>query len=174
MQSKTQIIIDIWEELGKETVGAEELDVIQRAVVQRLGNDAAVSPASIARTLADHGARLGHPEILLAAANWHERRLCEWFNEQDLTFETLEDAMVLIGKIEELRGKVELEPLRQTVRQIKGELELLARNRRTIFKTRELAEEVAQWLTVWLQNPQIFSEWLELRRSTAEFRERFF
>ena len=33
--------------------------------------------------------------------------------------------------------------------------------------------EVAQWLVVWLQNPQIFTEWLALRQNTAEFRERF-
>jgi len=36
-----------------------------------------------------------------------------------------------------------------------------------------IAAEVAQWLTVWLQNPQIFTDWLALRRESAEFRERF-
>ena len=37
----------------------------------------------------------------------------------------------------------------------------------------KLAEEIAQWLTIWLQTPQIFSEWLSLRRSTADFQARF-
>ena len=59
-----------------------------------------------------------------------------------------------------------LERLRQAVRSLKTELESLA-------KSKPLAAEVAQWLTVWLQNPQIFTEWLTLRQNTAEFRERF-
>ena len=43
----------------------------------------------------------------------------------------------------------------------------------TTHANRELAREVAQWLTIWLQNPQIFGEWLSLRRSTADFQVRF-
>jgi hypothetical protein len=63
------------------------------------------------------------------------------------------------------------EHLRQSVHQIKSELDVLAASERAGQKI--LAREVAQWLTVWLQNPQIFSEWLVLRRNTPEFQERF-
>ena len=48
--------------MDKEVVGASELEFIRETILERFGTS--VSPASIARALADHGARLGHPEIL--------------------------------------------------------------------------------------------------------------
>ena len=89
------------------------------------------------------------------------------FSPEDLNVGTLEAALALIQKIERLRREFgsEDEHLRQSVRRMKVELELMT--------NRPLAEELAQWLTVWLQNPQIFEEWLTLRRATAEFREKF-
>ena len=63
------------------------------------------------------------------------------------------------------------ERLRYEVRQFKTELDLLAANEKAA--NRDLAQEVAQWLTIWLQTPQIFSEWLSLRRATTDFQARF-
>ena len=156
-RTRELLIIDAWKPLDKEVVGASELESIRETIVNRFGAD--VSPASIARALADHGVRLGHPEILQADVRWRESYLL--FTPEDLPLETLEDATALMGKIESLpRG----EPLYQQVRQLKSELELIPT---------WLAQEFAQWLTIWLQTPEIFREWLALRRSTAEFRERF-
>lgn len=156
-RTKELLIIDAWKPLDAEVVGASELEFIRETIVNRFGADA--SPASIARALADHGVRLGHPEILQADARWREGNL--FFTPEDLTLDTLEGATALMDKIESLpRG----EQLNHQVRQLESELELIRTN---------LAQELAQWLTIWLQNPQIFGEWLELRRATAEFRERF-
>jgi hypothetical protein len=128
------------------------------------------SPASIARTLADHGVTLRHPEILEADQRWRHARMTALFSPDELNIGTIEAATVLIQKIERLRlefGGDEglIGSLRQSVRRMKGELELM--------REQPLARELAQWLTVWLQNPQIFEEWLALRRSTAEFRQMF-
>lgn len=173
MSTKYHVIIEIWERMEKDVVGAPELDLIQQAIAVRFGK--IVSLASIARTLADHGVRLGHPEILAADVSWRKRNLL--FTQDDLTFGTLEAATSLIQKIERLRREFkdhhsQLESLRQTVRQIKSELELLATVEKS-EKKRQLAQEVAQWLVVWLQTPRIFEDWLALRRGTPEFRERF-
>jgi len=40
-------------------------------------------------------------------------------------------------------------------------------------KPTELASEIVQWLAIWLQNPEIFEDWSELRQNSLEFRERF-
>ena len=164
-RTRELLIIDAWKPLDKEVVGAPELDFIRETIVNRFGTD--VSPASIARALADHGARLGHPEILQADVRWRESNL--FFTPEDLTFGTLEGATALMDKIESLRRQLEdekskLEQLYRQVRQFKSELQSIPTS---------LGQELAQWLTIWLQNPQIFAEWLELRRATAEFRERF-
>ena len=162
-RTKELLIIDAWKPLDKEVVGASELEFIRETIVNRFGTDA--SPASIARALADHGVRLGHPEILQADARWRESNL--FFTPEDLTLDTLEGATALMDKIESLRRQLEMprvEELYHQVRQLKSELELVPT---------WLGQELAQWLTIWLQNPQIFGEWLDLRRATAEFRERF-
>jgi hypothetical protein len=166
------LIIDVWKPMDKDVVGAPELESIHETIAERFG--ASVSPASIARALADHGVRLGHPEILHADLRWRERN--QLFTAEDLTFGTLETANALIERIETLRRQFEndapmSERLRHDVRQFKTELDLLAANEKAA--NRQLAQEVAQWLTIWLQTPQIFSEWLSLRRSTPDFQTRF-
>ena len=172
MSTKYQIIVDIWERTEKEVVGAPELELIQQALAVRFG--AIVSLASIARTLADHGVRLRHPDVLTADVK--RRARTSLFTPDDLTFGSLEAATALIEKIEGLRQNFEndqpmMEYLRESVQQIKSELDVLAGSERA--GDRILAHEVAQWLTIWLQTPQIFGEWIALRRNTPEFRERF-
>ena len=173
-ETKQQAIIELWEQTGKLSAGAAELDLIQEGLLGHFGPDVSESPASIARILADHGAQLGHPEVLEAHVRWRERR--QLFTADELNYGTLDVATALVEKIEQLwqgfQGQTSaLEHLRFSVRQIKAELELLAAQQKA--GDRELAQEVVQWLTVWLQNPQIFPEWLALRRATAEFKERF-
>ena len=172
MRSRELLIIDVWKPLDKEVVGAAELELIRETIIQRFGTS--VSPATIARALADHGVRLGHPEILEADVRWREHN--SLFTPEDLTFGTLEAATALMEKVERLRQRFEnedlmLEHLRHEVRRLKTQLDVIASNEQSANKY--LAAELAQWLTVWLQNPQIFPEWLALRRATPDFRERF-
>ena len=158
--------------MDKDVVGAPELESIQETIAERFGTS--VAPASIARALADHGVRLGHPEIIESDMRWRERNLL--FTSEDLIFGAIDAANALIDKIENLRQQFEndasmAERLRQEVRQFKTDLDLLTANGKAA--NRDLAQEVAQWLTIWLQTPQIFSEWLSLRRATADFQSRF-
>jgi len=159
---RDEFIIEVWEAMGKEVVGASELELIENACLEHFGS--AISPASIARVLADHGARLGHPEILQADARWREKQ--SLFNAEELEVTNLAAAIRLINRIEQLRQSENVERLRPAVRAIKTELDYFAAGK-------PLAAEVAQWLAVWLQNPQIFSDWLALRQNTPEFHERF-
>jgi len=172
MRTKELLIIDLWKPLDKELVGAAELELIRETIIQRFGTS--VSPASIARALANHGVRLGHPEILEADVRWRQHNSV--FTTEDLTIGTLDAATALMEKVERLRQRFEhedlmLEHLRHEVRRIKSELDLLAAAEKV--SKRYLAQELAQWLTIWLQNPQIFPEWLALRRATPEFQSRF-
>ena len=174
MISRDEFIVEVWEGLDKDVVGLTELGLIENAVAQRFGVH--ISPASIARVLADRGARLGHPEILRADSRWREKQLL--FTPEDLEITSLEAALALVRRIEHLHVHFETDPmmlerLRHYVRQFKADLDAFTATTQTGQKKRELAREVAQWFSVWLQNPQIFSEWLTLRQNTPEFRERF-
>jgi hypothetical protein len=128
---------------------------------------AGASPASIARTLAERGTALVHPEVLNADVRWRSPRL---FTAEELKFDNMAAA---VAWMEKLAARPDQENLRPAVLSLKRELELVVAGIRTSEHDRRLAEEVGQWLTIWLQNPQIFLDWFALRQNAAEFRERF-
>jgi hypothetical protein len=168
--AKEQLILDAWAEMGKESAGAAELDLIQEKLLEKFAGQARESPAFIARTLADQGVRLRHPEILEADVRWREREVFAFFTAEELNFATIEDAAAWIQKL----GALEPQPdLRSHVLQVKTELGSVAASKQVPATEKEIAAEVAEWLTVWLQNPPIFADWLVLRRQSPEFRERF-
>ena len=170
MTGPDQFIIDWWAENGNESVGAAELEQLQHALVERFGAQGRQSPATIARTLADNGVRLKHPEVLDADVRWREREQVSLFTSEELNFTSIDAAVTWIEK---LAGLPQGPEVRTFVLQLKGELELVAKSMLVPLPDRLMAMEVAHWLTVWLQNPAIFGDWLALRRESAEFRERF-
>ena len=89
------------------------------------------------------------------------------FTAEELNFDTPAAAVAWMDAL------IPKNPPREPVLSLKRELELVAASSRTSDQDRRLATEIAQWLTVWLQNPQIFSDWFALRRNTAEFRQLF-
>lgn len=117
----------------------------------------------MARTEADHGAQLVHPDVLNTDVHWRSARL---FTAEELKFETPAAAVTWM---ENLSRRPDREQLRQAVLSLKRELEFVQASQRTSEKDRRLAVEIHQWLTIWLQNPQIFDDWFALRRKTAEF-----
>ena len=170
MTGRDQFILDWWTENGNESAGAAELDQIQQVLLERFGAQGRESPAAIARTLADNGVRLKHPEVLEADVRWREREEFSLFTAEELSFPSIDAAFEWVEKLSRID---DLPALRKFVLQVKTELELVAKSMRIPLPDRLIAAEVAHWLAVWLQNPPIFADWLILRRESAEFRERF-
>ena len=185
-RNKRELIIRAWDDLGRVMVGASELRKIQSSIHEHFGAGAVESPAAIARVLADAGAELRHPEVIEFDARWREAELKRNSKGSglggDVTGEPLrlKQAEALIKRLERGRGRWE-----QT-----GDKEAWQRARDKAIKARQVAEtlakdrtldqvirveqaEIAEWLAVWLQTPKLFTEWLELRRRSAEFREKF-
>jgi hypothetical protein len=50
---------------------------------------------------------------------------------------------------------------------------MISRNKKVQSRKREEKAEIAQWFTVWLQTPDIFPDWLALRKQTREFQGHF-
>lgn len=168
--AKEQLILDIWAGVKNESAGAAELELIQQKLQENYNIPLLESPASIARTLADHGVRLRHPEILAADLRWRQTREIALFTPEELTFPTIETAAMWMEKLSALEP---LPDLRTLVLQVKTELALVASSKQVSAHERAIASEVAEWLAVWLQNPPIFAEWIALRRQSPEFRARF-
>ncbi|MBP6213648.1 MAG: hypothetical protein KA447_11435, partial [Pyrinomonadaceae bacterium] len=64
-RTKTDLIIEVWEKLDCENVGAAEIEAIETVIVAEYGEQARDSPMVIARLLADEGAELRHSEIMM-------------------------------------------------------------------------------------------------------------
>ena len=124
-------------------------------------------PASTARRLADEGVELTHPDVLDEDVRWRSSNL---FAAEELNFETPAAA---VAWMENLSGRADCDRFRQAVLNIKRELRLIVASQRTSQNDRQLATEIGQWLTVWLENPRIFNDWFALRRQTAEFLQLF-
>jgi hypothetical protein len=179
-RTKHDLIIEVWEELDCESVGARELEQIQQALGEKFGEGALVSPASIARTVADEGAVLRHPEVFECDVKWREQNLKKSEFREGLDFSDLSLAFASVVKLEEKRLQFQvdndatgLKELRNVVMVARKDLSLRARSKILDGEVREQLKEISQWLAVWLQSPELFSDWLDLRRRSAEFRSRF-
>jgi hypothetical protein len=51
--------------------------------------------------------------------------------------------------------------------------QMIAGNQRVAPEKRREKEEIRQWFRVWLETPESFFDWLELRKRSPEFIERF-
>ena len=157
-RTKHDLMIEIWEDLDCESVGAQELEQIQQAIRLRFGEGAVESPAAIARALADEGAVLRHPEVLDCDTKWRVRQIFGALPLDQFSFSNLDEASESIRKLEYLRRKfedeselVELRRLQQTALRFKQEAQLVSRSKVVAEKRRFEAREIAQWLTVWIQ-----------------------
>jgi len=177
-RTKLDLIIEVWEHLDCESVGARELEQIQKALLETFGAGALASPASIARAVADEGAVLRHPEVFECDRAWREANLKKAAFGDTLDFSELDVAFASMVKIEEERLQIgdntsAVSDLREAVSEIRKELTLRAGSPIIDPSHRVLLGEVAQWLKIWLQAPELFSDWLDLRRRSPEFRKRF-
>ncbi|NDQ55861.1 MAG: hypothetical protein GZ088_02170 [Acidipila sp.] len=50
---------------------------------------------------------------------------------------------------------------------------MIAGNKRVSAARRAEKEEIRQWFRVWLENPEVFFDWLEVRKQTPDFLEKF-
>ena len=172
------LIIEVWEALDCESVGARELEQIRQAVAGKFGEGAAPSPASIARSVADEGAVLRHPEVFDFDAEWRERKIIE--SSADLGFANLQEALESFVKLDEQRQRLEganndqdLKRLRESIVRARADVQLRAQSKIVSPGEREEAKEIANWLRVWLESPELFIDWLDLRRRSAEFVKKF-
>ena len=170
-------MIEVWEALDCESVGRSELEQIEQALLGRFGQGAIESPAAIARTLADEGAMLRHPEVFEWDLEWRERNLGSSLTTQ-LDFSGLSEAVASLGKLEEKRHQVggdnkELDRLREIVTNARREVLLAERSKVLSAEQREKAKEISEWLAVWLRSPQLFPDWLDLRMRATEFKKKF-
>lgn len=179
-RTKVDLMIEVWEHLDCESVGAAELETIEGIVRERFGDGAVESPAVVARLLADEGAELRHAEVLELDARYRGTDPYEAMFRNVLKFSTFAQAAASIKNLDNLRRQFKRKKDREGLRRVhetalkgKQRAEMIARNPKVDEKKRAEKAEIAEWFTVWLKQPEIFQDWLELRQRTKDFRQRF-
>jgi hypothetical protein len=179
--AKGALIVAEWDRLGRVAVGESELAEIQQSVAREL------SPAAIARVLADEGAELRHPEVIEFDARWRaakiEKEASKFKGLEGLVSGkplSLKQAGAGIKRFEIRRQRFEktsdqpaLRRLRSMAIEARQAAELAARDPSVDQRLGREQAEVAQWFAVWLQTPNLFEDWLELRRRSPQFRDDF-
>ena len=185
--SRRDVMVSEWRRLGTVSIGTDELLGIQQAISEAFGEHAVASPATIARELADEGAELRHPEIIECDARWRAAQI----DKQRKTFGKvstlqtaeplrLKQAESLIRRLERLRTRLERKPDDRLLAELKtlaidARQTAVSRAKDTTLPIalRHEQAEIAEWLMVWLETSNLFQPWVELRKSSPAFKEKF-
>ncbi len=179
-RTKIDLIIEVWEKLDCESVGAKEILAIEQVILDQFGINAVDLPMKTARLLADEGALLRHSEILKIDI---ERRLNSPYDplfRNTFNFSNFRETLASLRNLENLRLKFVSDDDKIGLRLMFAEILkakercLSIANKKAIDENRRLENlEIAEWLTIWIQTPEIFEMWLKLRQNSKDFQSKF-
>lgn len=179
-RTKNDLIIEVWEKLNCENVGAVEIEAIEVVIGNEYGESAVDSPMVIARLLADEGAELRHSEIMKLFLERASDRPYDAALRNVVRLDGLGQSLGKIRDLENLRkkfgsdgDKTGLRLLRESAIEAKRSIILASEDPKIESVDRQIKKEIGQWLSVWLQTPEMFADWVELRQRSSEFVETF-
>ena len=172
--SKKELILEAAQALSTERITAAEIEQIRRRLIAVLGAEGNTAPEYIASVLAEAGRR-----VILSTHADSEGRYEEEFHDL-LHFSNLEEAEMCLIRLDELFRKFHKEGDRaaqERVREVgalgRRRAEMIARNHKVEPAKRAEKEEIAQWFAIWLQTPDAFFDWLEVRKQSSDYERRF-
>ena len=173
-QSKKELILDTAREIGASKWTLAEIDQLRRRLIAEHGENAKTSSDYVAEVLKDAGWK-----VLLSLQEEAEEQYEEEF-EDLLHFKTLEDAEVSIMRLDELMRKFRTHNEPAAVERVLGiarlgkrRAEMISHNHKVEPHTRAEKEEIATWFRIWLETPDAFFDWLDVRKQSPEFRAKF-
>lgn len=175
-KTKDDLIIEVWEKLDCENVGGSEIEAIETAVGAEFGGAAVDSPMLIARLLADEGAELRHSEIMELYVERASYRPYQAAVENLIRLDDLQTSLSSIREVENLRRKYASSGdregsrhLRETVLAAKTSLKKKIESPTADPRQRRINIEIFEWLSHWLQTPDLFLSWVGLRLENKDF-----
>jgi hypothetical protein len=88
------------------------------------------------------------------------------FGDCELTLQRLEDLRLEYLSRGDLKG---VEQCRAVALLGRKRSEAISRNKKVTPQKRDQKRELADWFRIWLENPEIFRDWLSLRKNSEEF-----
>ena len=172
--TKKSLILQTAREIGVQKWTPAEIDQLRRRLIAEHGEAGKTGSEYIADVLEAAGLKL---ELTLQeeAEDQYEEEF-----EDLLHFKTLEDAEVSVMRLDELMRKFRSQGEHAAVERVlnvarlgKRRAEMISRNQKVEAPKRAEKEEIANWFRIWLENPDAFFDWLDLRKQSPEFRSKF-
>jgi hypothetical protein len=173
--SKKALILEIARGLGKPRFTPAEIEQIRRQLIAQLGAAGGKTSADyIVTVLQEAGMR-----VVWSTRSDTEGRYEEEFADL-LHFSDLGDAEMCLVRLDELLRKfivegenAAAERVREVARLGRRRAEMIAHNHKVEEEKRAEKAEIAKWFAIWLETPDAFFDWLEVRKKSAEFQEKF-
>ncbi|MGB7281425.1 MAG: hypothetical protein WBE13_04105 [Candidatus Acidiferrum sp.] len=173
-KSKKDLILETARGIGASRWTLAEIDQLRRRILAEHGEAGKTSSDYIADVLKTAGWK-----VLLTLQEEAEEQYEEEF-EDLLHFKTLEDAEVSIMRLDELMRKFQSQGEHAAVERVLGiarlgkrRAEMISHNHKVELQKRAEKEEIASWFRIWLETPDAFFDWLDVRKQSPDFRSRF-
>jgi hypothetical protein len=174
VKTKKALILEAARELSIQKWTTAEIDQLRRKLIADHGEEGKSTNEYIGEVLKSMGWK-----VQLTEREEAEERFEEEF-EDILHFRTLSDAEVSLTRLDELLRrfrthgeKAAVERVLEIARLGKRRAEMISHNRKVEAPKREEKKEIAEWFRIWLETPDAFFDWLEVRKASPEFREKF-
>ena len=174
LKTKKALILETAREIKVQQWTPAEIDQLRRRLLAEHGDAGKAGSDYIADVLKDAGQK-----VTLNQQEEAEEQYEEEF-EDLLHFKTLEDAEVSIMRLDELMRKFRLHGEHTAVERVlnvarlgKRRAEMISRNRKVEAQKRAEKVEIAGWFRIWLETPDAFFDWLEVRKQAPDFKDKF-
>jgi hypothetical protein len=172
--TKKALILETARRIGVQKWTPAEIDQLRRRLIAEHGEAGKTGSEYIADVLEAGGLKL---ELTLQeeAEDQYEEEFADL-----LHFKTLEDAEVSVMRLDELMRKFRSQGENAAVGRVlnvarlgKRRAEMISRNQKVEAPKRAEKEEIANWFRIWLETPDAFFDWLDVRKESAEFKSKF-
>jgi hypothetical protein len=174
VKTKKALILDTAREIAATKWTAAEIEQLRRRLLAEHGEAGKTGSDYITEVLKSAGWK-----VVLTQPEEAEEEYEEEF-EDLLHFKTLEDAEVSLTRLDELMRKFRAHAEKAAVERVldvarlgKRRAEMIARNSKVDAHKRAEKEEIADWFRIWLETPDAFFDWLDVRKQSPEFQEKF-
>ena len=174
IKTKKALILEAAEAIRAPRWTPAEIDQLRRRLLADHQEAGKVTSEYIVDVLKGAGMK-----VLLTQQEEAEDQFEEEF-EDLLHFKTLQDAEVSLMRLDELMRRFQahgetaaVERVLDVARLGKRRAEMIARNHKVEAHKRAEKEEIATWFRIWLETPDAFFNWVDLRKQSPEFRSRF-
>jgi hypothetical protein len=177
LSTKKEIIIAYCEQHGLGVAGPGEIHEIREAIHRAFGPEEKTSSSYIAQVLHQAGIAVRYTDRFFGPSmpEPYATRL-----KGALQFRDLSSAEACLQRVDQAyrtyaqaSDRVGIRLVRALVLKGKQRALRLAYDSRVHSSKRGEKQEIALWFTVWLQTPDLFFAWLELRKQTGDFQRAF-